>query len=243
MASDKVRILHIEGRRSFRVVWTCEELGVPYELVFKPGDVLGSMMQIRTEYPLMPTSPVARIGNTYIVESGAIVDAIVARYGKGRLVPPVESDDFLYHTQWMHFAEATVMARLGADRSLATFNGGDWDALPTGYRHGDPLDKLEMVGSWGVFEYIEDFLSHHPFLGGAAFTAADIVMHYAIRGAKLVAGVDAADYPHISKWKKAVESRPAYDRAVKVSLPGGSDEFGLPAGQPLPFPQPQRKKR
>ena len=31
--TPKIVIYHAEGRRSERIVWLCEELGVPYELV------------------------------------------------------------------------------------------------------------------------------------------------------------------------------------------------------------------
>jgi len=46
---------HIEGRRSERVAWLCEELGLPYELKFVSGDVSGSLRAL----PLAP--PVSSI--------------------------------------------------------------------------------------------------------------------------------------------------------------------------------------
>jgi Glutathione S-transferase, C-terminal domain len=102
--------------------------------------------------------------------------------------------------------------------------------LTVGYRVGEPIEKPALVGSLGVFDYVEDYLSKNPYFGGAEFTAADIMMHYAVRGAKLLVWIDAADYPHIAEWKRKVESRPAFERAAEAALPGGSDEFGLPAG-------------
>lgn len=27
-----IAVYHLEGRRSFRIIWICEELGIPYEL-------------------------------------------------------------------------------------------------------------------------------------------------------------------------------------------------------------------
>src|ERR1700753_1480362 len=35
---------HIEGRRSERIAWLLEELGVPYELDYIAGDVPGSLL-------------------------------------------------------------------------------------------------------------------------------------------------------------------------------------------------------
>jgi glutathione S-transferase len=40
-AAPKIVIYHAEGRRSERIVWLCEELGVPYELKYRRGDVAG----------------------------------------------------------------------------------------------------------------------------------------------------------------------------------------------------------
>jgi glutathione S-transferase len=239
--TERVTIHHIEGRRSFRVIWLCEELGIPYDLVFKPGDVLGSMVHLRKEYPLMPMAPTIHLRGEFMVESGAILDVLVARYGKGRLIPPVESSDYLKHAQWMHYAEATAMCRMATDRYLALATGVEVNAMPIGYRLGEPIDKPALVGSLGIFDYVEDYLSKNPYFGGAEFSAADIMMHYAVRGAKLLVWIDAADYRYVAQWKRKVEARPAFERATKAALPGGADEFGLPVGLPLPFSPPPQK--
>src|SRR5262245_10261553 len=86
-------IYHIEGRRSERIVWLCEELGLPYKLEYKRGDVAASMNTIRGISPLMPVAPTVRIYDQVMVESGAIIELILAREGKGRLMPAVNSPD------------------------------------------------------------------------------------------------------------------------------------------------------
>ena len=42
-----ITIYHLEGRRSERIVWLMEELGLPYELVYVRGDLMASMAKIR----------------------------------------------------------------------------------------------------------------------------------------------------------------------------------------------------
>lgn len=42
-----ITIYHLEGRRSERIVWLMEELGMPYKLEFKRGDLAGSMAAIK----------------------------------------------------------------------------------------------------------------------------------------------------------------------------------------------------
>src|SRR3984957_14188737 len=98
-------IYHAEGRRSERIVWLCEELGIPYSLKFKRGDLAGTLDDIRAVCPLMPVAPVIKLDDQVIVESGAILELILARYGKGRLAPTVDSRDYPYYLQWLHFAE------------------------------------------------------------------------------------------------------------------------------------------
>src|SRR5271170_5426350 len=96
-----ITIYHLEGRRSERIVWLCEELGVPYKLEYKRGDLAGSMQTIKSVSPLMPVAPTVRIGDQVMVESGAIIELILAREGKGRLEPAVNSPDYAYYLQWM----------------------------------------------------------------------------------------------------------------------------------------------
>jgi glutathione S-transferase len=72
-AKPALTIYHVEGRRSQRVIWLCEELGIPCQLSFKRGDILGSMDAIRAVNPLMPVAPTVRIDDTVMVESGAIL--------------------------------------------------------------------------------------------------------------------------------------------------------------------------
>lgn len=231
-----IRIYHIEGRRSFRVAWLCEELGLDYELLFEPGDLMASMRRLRSEFPAMPMAPVMLYGDQPVVESGAIVEILTMRHGGGRMMPAIESEDYLRHAQWMHFAEGTLMARGNSDRMMAMMLNVDVDQVPQGYRKGMPLETPMLTGMRGLFDYMEEYLEAQPFFGGAAFSAADIMMHYGIRGAKLLVWIDPMEYENIGRWKKLVEARPAYSRAVERTLPLGSNEFGLPEGQPLPFP-------
>jgi hypothetical protein len=95
-AQTPLTIYHIEGRRSERIVWLCEELGLSYKLEFKRGDVPGSMQAIRQVSPLMPVAPTVRYGDQVIVESAGIIEMLLARHGAGRLRPAVDSPDFPY---------------------------------------------------------------------------------------------------------------------------------------------------
>ena len=51
-----------------------EELGLPYKLEFKRGDLAGSMASIKAINPGMPVAPTVKYGDQVIVESGAIIE-------------------------------------------------------------------------------------------------------------------------------------------------------------------------
>jgi glutathione S-transferase len=244
-----VEIFHIEGRRSFRIVWLCEELSIPYVLRFKQGDLYASLHGIREAYPLMPVAPVVRYRDRFIVESGAIVEILLEHEGGGRLRPPPDSPDYFAHTQWMHFAEGAQLARMLSERMAAVAIGVNPDAMPLGYRgsQAPSAHKTETatvanlqsfaftVGPQGIFDFQEDHLRRFRYFGGCEFSAADIMMHWGIRVSRLMSWIDTDTYPEISRWRKLVEERPAFVRADRAATPGGADEFGQPLGIPYPF--------
>ena len=91
-----ITIYHLEGRRSERIVWMMEELGLPYKLMFKRGDLAGSMALIKAINPDVPMAPTVQYGDQILVESGAIMDLIVSRHAPDRLRPmkslPITAD-------------------------------------------------------------------------------------------------------------------------------------------------------
>jgi glutathione S-transferase len=212
-AAPNLTIYHLEGRRSERLVWLCEELGLPYQLVFKRGDLAGSMQNIREINPLMPVAPTVRYGDQILVESGAIIELILAREGKGRLAPAVSSPDYPYYLQWMHFAEGSFASRAIADYRVALTQGANKPQPVPG--------RPKLVDSEAVVKFADDFLSRHPYFGGQEFSAADIMMLFPTNFAGGLNIVDMANYPHVAAWKEKVESRPAYKKMLSVARPDG----------------------
>jgi glutathione S-transferase len=219
-AALNLTIYHLEGRRSERIVWLCEELGVPYKLEYKRGDLAGSMKTIRDVSPLMPVAPTVRIGDQVMVESGAIIELILAREGHGRLEPAVNSPDYPYYLQWMHFAEGSFAARAIADYRVALIQG----------KPKTPAGGYKLVDTEAVLAFVEDFLSKHAYFGGSTFSAADIMMLFPTNITEAFNVADLSAYPHIVAWRTSVESRPAYKKMIAVARPDGVP--GVP--KPLP---------
>ena len=86
-AVPMIQIYHLEGRRSERIVWLLEELNIPYELNYVRGDLRGSMALVHALGHEMPMVPTVVIEDQILVESGAIIETILARYAPGELTP------------------------------------------------------------------------------------------------------------------------------------------------------------
>ncbi len=207
-ASPHIVIYHAEGRRSERVVWLCEELGIPYELKFRRGDVAGSFADIRAVNPGMGVAPTVFYDGELLMESGAIMQLILDREGKGRLVPPVKSADYPSYLRFMHYAEGTLASDVIADYRVARATTGK---APRG---------AETDGQRAM-RFADDFLAKHPYFGGADFSAADIMMVFPVSYAVRMNVADAAKYPNIAAWQKKVEDRPAFKRMLAIARPDG----------------------
>ncbi|MET0658119.1 MAG: glutathione S-transferase N-terminal domain-containing protein [Steroidobacteraceae bacterium] len=211
MVDPIVTIYHIEGRRSERVAWLCEELGLPYKLEFKPGDLMGSMMAIGN-VSSMRVAPAVRIGEHVMVESGAILEYLQLKFGKQRLMPAFDSADLPYHLQWLHYAEGSAMYRIVAEHLLRqikeTFE-------PTA------ITQLHMNGGARTFAFMEEHLQKMPYFGGTQFTSADIMMHFPVKIAGNLLKMDSTAYPSVSAWRAKVETRAAFQRAMTATLPNG----------------------
>lgn len=210
----QVVIYHLEGRRSERVVWLMEELGLPYRLEFKHGDLMGSMAQIRALSPIVPMAPTVKYGDQILVESGAILELILERHGGGRLMPAKSSADYARHLMWMHYAEGSLAARLFSDYRA-------WMAAP-------PTRRSPLVDSEAVVQFADEHLKAHPWFGGGQFSAADIMMHFPLNVASALNIVDAAQFPAVAAWKTKVEARPAFVRMRAKALPDGKMPGMLP---------------
>ncbi|MEX0737909.1 MAG: glutathione S-transferase family protein [Pseudohongiella sp.] len=207
MPMPEFTIYHLEGRRSERLVWMMEELGLPYNLAFERGDLMASMAAIRAINPGMPVAPTVTYGNQVLVESGAIMEMILARHGDGQLVPPLDSPDFATHLMWMHYSEGSLAARAIADYRV-------WQIQP-------PTQRSPLVDSEQVVQFAEDFLTDKPWFGGADFSAADIMMLFPLNFAFQLNIVDAGLFPQTTAWMEKVQARPAYQRMLEKARPDG----------------------
>lgn len=209
-------IYHAEGRRSERIIWFCEEIGLPYKLMFKSGDLAASGQMAREVNPLMAMFPTVVYGDEVMVESAAILQFLQERYGNGRLAPAKDDPDYLKYLQWLHFAEGSAAPRFITEFLLKRATTGE----------PSPVVKSQLGRSDQVLRYLEDHLSRHPYFGGDEFTIADIMMHFDVNFMSMVAKHDMSPYPKLMDWFRRVEARPAFKKMRQVALPNGF--IGIP---------------
>lgn len=206
-AMPLITIYHLEGRRSERIVWLMEELGLSYKLEFVRGDLGASMAKIRAINPEVPMAPTVTIGDQVLVESGAIIEVIVNRYAPGQLQPAMATQEYANHMMWMHFAEGSLASRLIADYRM-------WMVNP-------PEARSRMVDSEATVQHAENYLAKKPWFGGDEFSAADIMMMFPLNFATALNIVDEKQFPLVAAWKKKAEARPAYQRMLAKARPDG----------------------
>ena len=106
---------HLGKSQSERIVWLCEELGIPYELKRYRARLRRPCWRRPDYKALHPigSAPVITDGDLVLAESGAIVDYIMAKYGNGRLALAPDHPDFAQFLYWFHFANGTLQAGMG----------------------------------------------------------------------------------------------------------------------------------
>ena len=115
--SAPIIIHHIEGRRSERIAWLCEEFGWPYELKYVRGDLIASLEALGQAH-VMRMAPIVEDGSVKMVESGAILEYLLLRYGAGRFRPANDAPEMADYLQWLHFSEGSGMFRALIERMI-----------------------------------------------------------------------------------------------------------------------------
>lgn len=199
-------------RRSQRVLWLLEELGIEYEIKRYERDAKTMLApaSLRQIHPL-GKSPVITDEDLTIAESGAIVEYIVDRYGKGRLIPAPGTPERLRYTYWLHYAEGSAMPPLLLSLIFNNFGIGDSKAMD-----GFIAPQIKLH-----FDYIEDEISKNTWFAGDEFTAADIEMSFPLE-LLATAAPDVDSRPKLNEFLARIQARPAYKRALER---GGKYDF------------------
>jgi glutathione S-transferase len=174
--------------------------------------------ELKAIHPL-GKSPVISDGNHTIAETGAIIEYVLEKYGRGKLIPPPGSDDRLRYTYWLHYAEGSAMTPLllklvftrlpmnvpGLLRGLVKSISNKANE-----RLVDPQVRTHL-------DYWDNELSKSEWFAGNEFTAADIMMSFPLEAA--AARADAKSRPMVKAFLDRIHARPAYQAALKKGGP------------------------
>jgi glutathione S-transferase len=198
-----ITVHHLNNSRSQRILWLLEELGLPYEIKRYQRDPKTSLAppELKAINPL-GKSPVIEDGDLVLNESGAIVDYLIRRHGKGRLQPDPASPAYDEYVKWLHFAEGSAMLPF----MLHLYVGRLGEA-------GAPLQPRIQSELANFLGYIDAALGRTPYLMGEELSGADIQLSFIGELAK-VQGM-AAPYPHLLAWMDRLQARPAYRQAIE----------------------------
>ena len=201
---------HLNDSRSQRIVWLLEELGAPYEMKKYQRDAQTRLAppELKAVHPL-GKSPVIVDGDVKIAESGAVVDYIIRRYGKGAMMPARDSADFEAYNEWLHYSEGSAMLPLMLNLYVSRLKEAGAPLHPR-------IDS-ELANHLG---YVEGGLQGKQFFVGDALTGADIQMSFVGEMAKAFGKLDA--YPNLKAWLERMHARPAFKRSVEK---GGAYRF------------------
>jgi glutathione S-transferase len=194
-----------EGR-GFRVVWLLEEMGLPYQL--RPVDLLAGVDKDTEFLAVNPAGfiPAIRDGDITMVESIAIMEYLMARYGPTPLAPDPHDPAFPAYQQFLHLGEAGLAASIYfvvVSRNLAPeADRQNWGA-------GKALEVFESRRG-----LVTRQLALAPYLAGGTFTAADISVTYALEFAQRsgAAALGKAEQEYLAR----TSGRESYKRAMEI---------------------------
>ena len=201
---------HLNDSRSQRILWLLEELGTPYELKRYQRDAVTRLAppELTAVHPL-GKSPVITDGDIKIAESGAIVDYLIRRYGKGAMMPAIGSADYEAYNEWLHYAEGSAMLPLMLNLYVSRLKEAGAPLHPR-------IDS-EIANHLG---YTDAALKGREFFVGQALSGADVQMIFVAEMAKVFDKL--VPYPNLSAWLSRMHARPAFQRSIEK---GGAYRF------------------
>ena len=199
-----ITLYHCFAARSFRPLRMLEELGLPYELKMLPFPPRVLAKEYLAINPL-GTIPCMIDGETKMTESSGICHYLGTRHGPTPLIVGVDDPAYGAFLNWMYFSDATL-----------TFP----QTLVLRYTQLEPEERRnpQVAGDYakwflGRLRAVEAATGQSETLCAGRFTAADIVIGYALRLAENI-GLAKDFGPNVAAYWKRLKQRDGYKRAV-----------------------------
>jgi glutathione S-transferase len=216
-----ITIYHLSSSRSERIVWLMEELGLEYKLESFQREPTGAAPPPMKALHALGRAPVIRDGDTLLAESGAIVEYIVHRHGRGRLALRPGDPAYARYLYWLHFAEGSLMSLMLIALVLSRIPEADPSPVT-----GRIRERMKQMLS-----FVDAELAERSWFAGKEFTAADVLMVFPFTTMRRFLDYDLAPYANILAYLARIEARPAYQKAMSLAGPAASKQ-PTPAARP-----------
>jgi glutathione S-transferase len=209
-----ITLYHCHAARSFRPLWMLEELGLSYDLKMLPFPPRVLAKEYLALNPL-GTIPLLIDGDTRMTESSGICHYLGTRYGPTPLLVGADEPAFGAFLNWMYFSDATL-----------TFP----QTLVLRYSQLEPEERRnpQVAGDYakwffGRLRAVEAATATTETLCAGRFTAADIVIGYALRLAENI-GLAGNFGPNVAVYWQRLQARDGFKRAVAAETLAGDQQ-------------------
>lgn len=198
-----ITLHHLNRSRSHRILWLLEELEQPYTVIpyLRDAHTNFAPPELKLVHPL-GKSPMIELDGALVTESAAIVEVLCARFAP-QLIPERDSPAYLRHLELMHFAEGSAMMPI----LLNLYVGRLGDA-------GKPLHPRITAELESHFSYMNDVVRPSKHFVQDSLSAADIMLSFPAEIA--MRQERGAHFPALAGFVEMIQSRPAYQRAMKI---------------------------
>ena len=214
-----LKLYHCTSARSFRPLWTLEEMSLPYELVMLPFPPRVFAKDYLAINPL-GTIPTLFDSDMRMTESTGISHYLATRHGPSPLAIDVADPDYGRWLNWLYMSDATL-----------TFP----QTLVLRYSKLEPPERrlpqaAEDYKKWflGRLRIVEQATGESDYLVAGRFTIADIAVGYALMLAEIL-GMAGDFGPNAAAYWTRLKQRPSYARALAVQAQAMADQK-TPAG-------------
>ncbi|KAK0327395.1 hypothetical protein LTR82_002158 [Friedmanniomyces endolithicus] len=217
---------HLQVSQSERIVWLCEELGIPYKLKLYQRSPVLSPPSYLALHPIGAAPVITDGDDVTLAESVAVGgDNVVVKPSAGRK----EYAEYLY---WLHFVNGTLQPAMGRAFSLR-LAGVDED----NNQRARVENKLHQALS-----HLDNRLKQtRAWLAGEQFTVADIMIVFSLTTMRKFMPLDLRMYEGILGYLRRVGRREHYRRAMKKGDPDLDAEEALKGPPPEMFAGLKRK--
>ncbi|OCK79153.1 glutathione S-transferase [Lepidopterella palustris CBS 459.81] len=217
-------VYHLQRSQSERIVWLCEELGIPYELKIYARDpqTLLAPTEYKKLHP-MGSAPVITDGSVTLAESCAITEYILTKYGGSALRLSPDVPNYASYLYWLHFANGSLQPAVS--RLMLLKYGG---ITPENPFYG----RLD-AGRKASLKMMDEHLQKNKWLAGEEFTAADVMCVFSLTTMRLFLPFGLEEYPGLVAWLGRCGDREGYKRAMAKGDPGFTPALGVEAPESI----------